>query len=231
MRRFNRVITAALCSSVCSIMLMPAAFAQTAEAEEDSGNEPIIVTATLRAMDVQDIPLAVTAVAPEALERQGINDIKNLASISPSFNIQSSQTETQGTSIKIRGVGTTGNNTGLESSVGVFIDGVYQSRPGVALGDLVDLERLEILRGPQGTLFGRNTTGGAILLMSKQPDGEFGGYASAEIAEHDTRQLTAAVNMPLTEQTSARLALQRRRGRTQRGRTSGRETPARLRCT
>ena len=145
MRRFNRVITAALCSTICSAMFVPAAYAQTAQAEEDSGDEPIIVTATLRAMDVQDIPLAVTAVAPEALERQGINDIKNLASISPSFNIQSSQTETQGTSIKIRGVGTTGNNTGLESSVGVFIDGVYQSRPGVALGDLVDLERLEIL--------------------------------------------------------------------------------------
>lgn len=90
MRRFNRVITAALCSTICSAMLVPAAYAQTAQAEEDSGDEPIIVTATLRAMDVQDIPLAVTAVAPEALERQGVNDIKNLASISPSINIQSS---------------------------------------------------------------------------------------------------------------------------------------------
>lgn len=88
MRRFNRVITAALCSTICSAMLVPAAYAQTAQAEEDSGDEPIIVTATLRAMDVQDIPLAVTAVAPEALERQGVNDIKNLASISPSINIQ-----------------------------------------------------------------------------------------------------------------------------------------------
>ena len=129
MRRFNHILTAALCST----MFVPAVYAQEApQAEEDSGNEPIIVTATLRAMDVQDIPLAVTAVAPEALEREGVSDIKTLSSISPSFNIQSSQTETQGTSIKIRGVGTTGNNTGLESSVGVFIDGVYQSRPGVA---------------------------------------------------------------------------------------------------
>ncbi len=118
---------------------------------------------------MQDIPIAVTAVAPETLERQGIADIKTLSSITPSFNIQSSQTETQGTSIKIRGVGTTGNNTGLESSVGVFIDGVYQSRPGVALGDLVDLERLEVLRGPQGTLFGRNTSAGALNITPRCP--------------------------------------------------------------
>lgn len=198
MRRFNRVITAALCSTICSAMLVPAAYAQTAQAEEDSGNEPIIVTATLRAMDVQDIPLAVTAVAPEALERQGINDIKNLASISPSFNIQSSQTETQGTSIKIRGVGTTGNNTGLESSVGVFIDGVYQSRPGVALGDLVDLERLEILRGPQGTLFGRNTSAGALNVSTKRPSlSEVEGFANASYGNYNFMNLQAGVSVPV----------------------------------
>jgi len=199
MRRFNRVITAALCSTICSAMLVPAAYAQTAQAEEDSGDEPIIVTATLRAMDVQDIPLAVTAVAPEALERQGINDIKNLASISPSFNIQSSQTETQGTSIKIRGVGTTGNNTGLESSVGVFIDGVYQSRPGVALGDLVDLERLEILRGPQGTLFGRNTSAGALNVTTKRPNlSEVEGFANASYGNYNFMNLQAGVSVPIT---------------------------------
>jgi len=199
MRRFNRVITAALCGTICSAMLVPAAYAQTAQAEEDSGDEPIIVTATLRAMDVQDIPLAVTAVAPEALERQGINDIKNLASISPSINIQSSQTETQGTSIKVRGVGTTGNNTGLESSVGVFIDGVYQSRPGVALGDLVDLERLEILRGPQGTLFGRNTSAGALNVTTKRPSlSEVEGFANASYGNYNFMNLQAGVSVPIT---------------------------------
>jgi outer membrane receptor protein involved in Fe transport len=201
MRRFNRVITAALCSTVCSAMFMPAAFAQEApQAEEDSGDEPIIVTATLRAMDVQDIPLAVTAVAPEALERQGISDIKTLSSISPSFNIQSSQTETQGTSIKIRGVGTTGNNTGLESSVGVFIDGVYQSRPGVALGDLVDLERLEILRGPQGTLFGRNTSAGALNVTTKRPNlSEVEGFANASYGNYNFMNVQAGVSVPVAQ--------------------------------
>ena len=200
MRRFNRIITAALCSTICSAMLVPAAYAQTAQSSDDSGDEPIIVTATLRAMDVQDIPLAVTAVAPEALERQGVNDIKNLASISPSFNIQSSQTETQGTSIKIRGVGTTGNNTGLESSVGVFIDGVYQSRPGVALGDLVDIERLEILRGPQGTLFGRNTSAGALNVSTKRPSlSTTEGFVNASYGNYNFMNLQGGVSLPVVQ--------------------------------
>ena len=200
MRRFNRLITVALCSTICSAMLVPAAYAQTAESSDDSGDEPIIVTATLRAMDVQDIPLAVTAVAPEALERQGVNDIKNLASISPSINIQSSQTETQGTSIKIRGVGTTGNNTGLESSVGVFIDGVYQSRPGVALGDLVDIERLEILRGPQGTLFGRNTSAGALNVSTKRPSlSTTEGFVNASYGNYDFMNLQGGVSLPVVQ--------------------------------
>lgn len=201
MRKLNRVMTAALCSA----MFIPAAYAQEApQAEEDSGDEPIIVTATLRAMDVQDIPLAVTAVAPEALEREGVSDIKTLSSISPSFNIQSSQTETQGTSIKIRGVGTTGNNTGLESSVGVFIDGVYQSRPGVALGDLVDLERLEILRGPQGTLFGRNTSAGALNITTKRANlSEVEGFANATYGNYNFINVQGGISVPVVQDVAA----------------------------
>jgi iron complex outermembrane receptor protein len=203
MRRFNRIMTAALCSTICSTLLAPAAFAQQSAAEED-GDEPIIVTATLRAMDVQDIPLAVTAVAPEALEREGVSDIKTLSSISPSFNIQSSQTETQGTSIKIRGVGTTGNNTGLESSVGVFIDGVYQSRPGVALGDLVDLERLEILRGPQGTLFGRNTSAGALNITTKRANlSEVEGFANASYGNFNFINVQGGISLPVVQDVAA----------------------------
>ncbi|MBK7162812.1 hypothetical protein DXH95_02095 [Sphingorhabdus pulchriflava] len=205
MRRLNRLSAIALSSTMLATFGFAPAYAQDAQAEEESyENEPIIVTATLRAMDVQDIPIAVTAVAPETLERQGVADIKNLASISPSFNIQSSQTETQGTSIKIRGVGTTGNNTGLESSVGVFIDGVYQSRPGVALGDLVDLERLEILRGPQGTLFGRNTSAGALNITTRRPSlSEFEGFANASYGNYDFMNVQAGVSVPIAQDVAA----------------------------
>ncbi|GGB50396.1 TonB-dependent receptor [Blastomonas aquatica] len=174
------------------------AYAQDAQDRDAPEREVIIVTATLRAADVQDIPIAVTAVSPEQLDRQNVQDIKSLTSISPSFNVQSSQTESQGTSIRIRGVGTTGNNTGLESSVGVFIDGVYQSRPGIALGDLLDLERLEILRGPQGTLFGRNTSAGALNLTTKRPNltraEAFGNFT---YGNYDFFNVQAGVSVPL----------------------------------
>lgn len=201
-----------------------AAFAGSAQAQDQappqdqaqarpdaaSQNEPdaIIVTATLRAANVQDIPLAVTAVAPAELQRQGIVDIKTLSSVSPSFNIQSSQTETQGTSIRIRGVGTTGNNTGLESSVGVFVDGVYLSRPGIALGDLLDLERLEILRGPQGTLFGRNTSAGALNITTKRPNlNEVEGFANATYGNLNYFGAQAGISVPVvSDQMAIRLS-------------------------
>lgn len=196
-----------LMSTVAFGLLMAApayALESGSESVESDGEAPIIVTATLRAASVQDIPIAVTAVAPEALERQGISDLKSLASISASFNILSSQTETQGTAIKIRGVGTTGNNTGLESSVGVFIDGVYQSRPGVALGDLVDLERLEVLRGPQGTLFGRNTSAGALSITTRKPSlKDIDGFVNASYGNYDFMNLQAGVGVPVVEGVAA----------------------------
>ena len=201
----GRKLTAFAAGLLASSFLAAPAFAQdNGGAGQEFDDNVIIVTATLRAADVQDIPIAVTAVQPEQLERQGIADIKLLSSISPSFNIQSSQTETQGTSIKIRGVGTTGNNTGLESSVGVFIDGVYQSRPGVALGDLLDLERLEVLRGPQGTLFGRNTSAGALNITTKRPSlSNVEGFVNASYGNYDFMNLQAGVGAPIVEDVAA----------------------------
>jgi iron complex outermembrane receptor protein len=191
-------IKALLGSSVIALVATSPAFAQN----NTNDDNVIIVTATLRAANVQDIPIAVTAVSPNELERQNVQDIRTLSSITPSFNLQSSQTETQGTSIRIRGVGTTGNNTGLESSVGVFIDGVYQSRPGVALGDLLDIERLEILRGPQGTLFGRNTSAGALNITTKRPNlSKVEGFVNASYGNFDYYGIQAGISAPLVENT------------------------------
>ena len=193
---------------LCTVSMTSMAQAQDAQDRQAPEREVIIVTATLRAADVQDIPIAVTAVSPEQLDRQNVLDIKSLTSISPSFNVQSSQTESQGTSIRIRGVGTTGNNTGLESSVGVFIDGVYQSRPGIALGDLLDLERLEILRGPQGTLFGRNTSAGALNLTTKRPNlTKVEAFGNFTYGNYDFFNVQAGVSVPLvTDQLGLRLS-------------------------
>ena len=140
------------------------------------------------------------------MENQGVASIKDLSSVASGFNIQSSQSETQGTSIRIRGVGTTGNNIGLESAVGVFIDGVYQSRPGVALGELTDIEALELLRGPQGTLFGRNTSAGALNIRTKKPtfDG-FNGYADFTYGNFDLINVQAGANFTASEDLAFRV--------------------------
>ena len=173
-----------------------AGFAQEANTYEDE----IIVMATKRATSVQDVPLAVTVVTPTQLENQGVTSIKDLATVASGFNIQSSQSETQGTSIRIRGVGTTGNNIGLESAVGVFIDGVYQSRPGVALGELTDIASLELLRGPQGTLFGRNTSAGALNIMTKKPDFDgTSGYADFTYGNYNLINVKGGVNFTASD--------------------------------
>ena len=138
------------------------------EASEDTSE--IIVTATLRNENLQDVPIAVTAFSGESLEKAGVRDVKNFESVAASFNTNSTQSESGGTTLRVRGVGTTGNNTGLESAVGIFLDGVYLSRPGVALGDLLDVQQVELLRGPQGTLFGRNTSAGAVSIKTAKPN-------------------------------------------------------------
>lgn len=162
--------------------------------------EEIIVTATKREANVQEIPIAVTALSGDAIARAGINDIRDLSTLSPSFNANSSSSETGGTTFRIRGIGTTGNNIGLESAVGVFIDGIYYSRPGIALGDLVDVERIEILRGPQGTLFGRNTSAGALSIVTKKASlNETNFFANATFGNYDSQNYQVGGTFPLIE--------------------------------
>ncbi|MEG3174354.1 Plug domain-containing protein, partial [Sphingomonas sp. ZB1N12] len=115
----------------------------------------IIVTATRRASPLSDVPIAVSAITQEALQNTGANDIRALNQLAPSLLVSSTGNESNA-SARIRGIGTVGDNPGLESSVATFIDGVYRSRTGVGLNELGEIERVEVLRGPQGTLFGRN---------------------------------------------------------------------------
>lgn len=185
----------------------------TAYAQDASGSDAasalddediIIVTATRRAQDVQDIPIAVTAVSPVQLERQGVVNVQEITSVSPSFSTSAAQTATGTVVLRIRGVGTTSNNIGFESAVGIFVDGAYQSRPGVALSEFVDVERVEVLRGPQGTLFGRNTSAGALNITNVRPDlSEFGGFANATYGNRDLMSVQGAVNVPLVQDTVA----------------------------
>lgn len=200
MRVLNKILMAAMCSTA---MATPA-FAQDQDGAENVDDNVIIVTATRRAEDVQDIPIAVTAVSPVQLEQQGVVNVQNIGSVSPSFSTSNAQTASGTVVLRIRGVGTTSNNIGFESAVGIFVDGAYQSRPGVALGEFVDVERVEVLRGPQGTLFGRNTSAGALNITNKRPDlNEFGGFVNATYGNFDHMSVQGAINAPIVQDTLA----------------------------
>jgi iron complex outermembrane recepter protein len=187
-----------------TLFLNQHAFAQDATQDDEPVAEQgeYIVTATLRNENLQDVPIAVSAFNAEALEKAGVKDVKSLDQVSASFNMNSTQTESGGTTVRIRGVGTTGNNTGLESAVGIFLDGVYLSRPGIAMGDLMDVQQIELLRGPQGTLFGRNTSAGAVSIKTAKPNlNNFEGFANATYGNYDLMSVQGGVSAPLAEGT------------------------------
>ncbi len=138
--------------------------------------DEIVVTAQKRSNSLQNVPIVVTALNRQILQDTGVKDIKDLAILTPGLLVTSTTNEGS-TTARIRGVGTVGDNPGLESSVGVVIDGVYRSRNGVGFGDLGDVDRIEVLKGPQGTLFGKSATAGVINILTAPPEFKFGASA------------------------------------------------------
>lgn len=179
------------------------ALAQQAEEGETASIAEIIVTATKRAQTLQDVPIAVTAITAEQLQTAGITDVRELQALSPSLFLSSSSSEVAGTTARIRGVGTTGDNPGLESAVAIFIDGVYRPRNNIGLTELGEVERIEVLRGPQGTLFGRNASAGLINVVTASPKFDLGGYAEASYGNYDHVRLSAGVTGAVIEDTLA----------------------------
>ena len=171
----------------------------SAQAQEELVIEEIIVTSQRRSESVQQVPIAITAMSDTMLRNSGIDDLKELTQLAPALQASSTNSETQGTVIRIRGVGTQGNNPAFESAVGVFIDGVYRSRPGAALAEMLDVERVEVMRGPQGTLFGRNTSAGAISMITAKPQFELGGYVEATFGNFNSYDVRGSIWGPLVE--------------------------------
>jgi len=162
-------------------------------------NDDIIVTAQGRQQVLQDVPVAVTAVTAESMQNSGATDIRQLNQLAPSLLVSSTGTEANG-SARIRGIGTVGDNPGLESSVATFIDGVYRSRTGAGLNELGEIERVEVLRGPQGTLFGRNASAGLLNIISKKPNlNEMEGYGEATYGNYDYIRGAAGLTGPIGE--------------------------------
>ena len=177
--------------------------AVSAFADEQVTLEEIIVTAQKREQSVQEVPIAVSAFDQDFLEEAGIEDILELQFFVPGLTVYNNQTVGQ-TNINIRGVGTAGNSVSLESSVGIYVDGVYRSRQSSSIGDLVDLERVEVLKGPQGTLFRKNTASGAIQFLTRKPDLEaVGGFLELLAGNESYGSFKGAVNIPLVTGHSA----------------------------
>lgn len=167
--------------------------------------EEVTVYAQKREQSILEVPISVASYGSEALDRAQIRDLTELQQVAPSVVFNNSTGATQSI-LTIRGIGTAGQNSGLEQSVGVFIDGIYRGRPGAALGDFVDLESIEVLRGPQGTLFGRNTSAGVISVRSLQPEHEFGGNISVSAGNFGLKHIRGGITGPISDSLAFRLS-------------------------
>lgn len=168
----RNLLATAVFAALVSIAI-PATAQEQAAADADDSDEPVtlskmIVTAQKREEAMQDVPISVTSLSEQILQDTGVRDVKDLQVLVPGLTVTSTQSESL-TTARIRGIGTVGDNAGLESSVGVVIDGVYRPRNGVGFGDLGEIERIEVLKGPQGTLFGKNTSAGVINVITRRP--------------------------------------------------------------
>jgi iron complex outermembrane recepter protein len=171
---------------------------------EVSGIADIIVTAQRRSENLQKAAIAVSAVAGDTLVKQSITQANDLTRVVPALQVAPAASFTQ---IYLRGVGTFGANAFAEQGVAFNLDGVYLSRPAAPAGLFYDLERVEVLKGPQGTLYGRNATGGAVNVITAKPKlGETSGYINAEYGNYDAIKGSAALNLPLGEKLALRVA-------------------------
>lgn len=196
-RAMIAVLTTTSFSTIAAAQEAPSADAVTEPAAADpfpAGE--IIVTAQRRQERVQDIPVSVSAFGAAQIERAGIGSLENIAPRVPSFYFGSFGASRP--QLYIRGIGTRSFDPGSESSVGVFVDDVYLGRSSGSFGSLKDIERIEVLRGPQGTLYGRNTIAGAINVISKAPTRQFEGVIEGGISNFDGYEFLAAVGGPVT---------------------------------
>jgi iron complex outermembrane receptor protein len=160
------------------------------------GMDEIVVTAQKREEKLQEVPISVTALPEQFIEDSQLRNFENVQQFTPNLQVQPA-TDSRSTAIRIRGIGTPGLNAGFDPSVGVFHDGVYLGRPGMALTELLDVARVEVLRGPQGTLYGKNTAAGAISIVTQRPHFDYEGSGEVVIGSYNDRQLRGVLNGPL----------------------------------
>jgi iron complex outermembrane receptor protein len=205
----NHLLKAAMLSSIsiASLSVGSAAFAQdnTPQASDEVDDNVIIVTATKREQTLEEVPVAVSVTSAAAIERAQVRDLKDLQTLVPSLRVSQLQSSAN-TNFIIRGFGNGANNPGIEGSVGVFIDGVYRSRSASAISDLPNLQRVEVLRGPQSTLFGKNASAGVISIVTAAPSYEFGGSAELSYGNRNAIVAKADITGPISDNIAFSLA-------------------------
>jgi outer membrane receptor protein involved in Fe transport len=208
MKLGNHMLKAAMLStiSIASLSIGSAAFAQdnTPQASDAADDNVIVVTATKREQTLQEIPISVSVTTAESIERSQVRDLIDLQTLVPSLKVGQLQSSAN-TNFIIRGFGNGANNVGIEPSVGVFIDGVYRSRSAAQIGDLANIQRVEVLRGPQSTLFGKNASAGIISIVTKAPQYEFGGGAELSYGNFNAIVARANVTGPIAENVAVSL--------------------------
>ena len=197
------VAVAAMFGCAAPAMAQDADPATDTAAADDAGTDEIIVTARFRNETLQDVPQAISAFGEETLTKIAARDITDLAPSTPNISIQPVATFSNSAAIFIRGLGAQGIESTEESPVGVSIDGVYVTRPVATMLDTFDLDRIEVLRGPQGTSFGKNSLAGGIAAYSKNPGRDWGVQAEVTVGNYGRMDARAAVDMPLIQDTLA----------------------------
>lgn len=199
----------AVSASVIASLLSEFSMSYAQESPDESRALPtIVVTAQKRDEDIQNVPISVTALSGDMLEAQGIDSIETLSSYVPNFKYDSSS-QLINARIGIRGVSSTGNS-GFESSVGVFVDETYVPRPGSTLGAMFDLAAVEILRGPQGTLFGRNTSMGALSIRTRKPEFSPDAAVTVGVGSLETYKVEGFVTGPLSDSIAGRFSFSKK---------------------
>ena len=165
--------------------------------------EEVIVTAQKRSESLQDVPVAISAFTGETLEDLGVDNIKDIQAVTPNFVLGNTGAVAQP---YLRGIGSRFSNMGLEPSIAVYIDDRYVNRPAATLFEMADVERLEILKGPQGTLYGRNASGGAVRIVTKAPADEFEASIRAGYGNYNSTSLSGTLNVPLSDTVRTRLS-------------------------
>lgn len=192
-------------ATVALVWSLQAQAQDAANEAEEAGSGEIVVTAQKRAENLQDVPMAVSAISGENLSKAGVNDVTGLTNLVPSLVVQPATGSM--TAFYIRGVGTLVGNSFSESPIAFNFNQIYVARPSGLLGTFYDLERVEVLKGPQGTLYGRNATGGAVNVIPKRPQlGQYGGEVHLDYGNYNAIRAEAAVNLPLGENAAFRLA-------------------------